>query len=359
MRTVEIDLGSRSYEIKIGNNLIGSQEEILPWINGNQVLIVTNELVAPLYLHKLKAALGDKDIHEIVLPDGEHTKSLTTAESIFDLLLRIPCDRDVTIIALGGGVVGDMAGFVAACYQRGVNFLQVPTTLLSQVDSSVGGKTAVNHDRGKNMIGAFHQPVRVISDITTLKSLPPREFSAGMAEVIKYGVINDVEFFEWLELNIQSLMDMEPEALGFAVERSCIDKAEIVERDERESSVRALLNLGHTFGHAIEAGMGYGHWLHGEAVAIGMVMAAHMSHLAGDLEEDAKERIVALLTKAGLPVDAKIDLNPGKMLELMQIDKKVQSGRIRLVLLKGIGQAYLTRDYDNKHLNETLDHFCR
>ena len=359
MRSVEIDLGSRSYEIKIGDDLLGNSDELLPWIKGNQILIVTNEIVAPLYLQKLKHAIQAKDVHEIILPDGEHTKSLATAESIFDLLLKIPCDRDVTIIALGGGVIGDMAGFVAACYQRGVNFLQIPTTLLSQVDSSVGGKTAVNHARGKNMIGAFHQPVKVITDLTTLQSLPQREFSAGMAEVIKYGLINDPEFFEWLENNIQSVMAMEPEALSFAIERSCRDKAEIVERDERESNVRALLNLGHTFGHAIEAGMGYGYWLHGEAVAIGMMMAAHMSNLAGDLSEAEMNRIRTLLVNAKCPADVSIEMTPKRMLELMQVDKKVQAGRVRLVLLKGIGQAYLTRDYDNDLLSETLRHFCK
>ena len=359
MRSVNIDLGNRSYEIKIGNDLLGDTQEFLPWIRGNQVLIVTNEIVAPIYLEKLKRAIDTKDVNEIILPDGEHTKSLTTAETIFDTLLKIPCDRDVTIVALGGGVVGDMAGFVAACYQRGVSFLQIPTTLLSQVDSSVGGKTAVNHARGKNMIGAFHQPVRVVSDITVLETLPEREFSAGMAEVIKYGVINDLEFFEWLETNMESVMSKDTEALEFAIERSCLDKAEIVERDERESGVRALLNLGHTFGHAVEAGLGYGHWLHGEAVAIGMVMAAHMSHLAGDLSEAERDRIQTLLRRANCPVDARIDLDPQRMLDLMQVDKKVQAGRVRLVLLKGIGQAYLTRDYDNTLLSDTLSHFCK
>ena len=358
MKTVDIDLGARAYQVRIGRGLL-TADEIVPWVEGRQACIVTDEVVAPLYLERLRRALAGKQVVEKILPDGEAGKTLDGAERVFETLLSAPCDREVTIIALGGGVVGDIAGFVAACYQRGVPFIQVPTTLLAQVDSSVGGKTGVNHPLGKNMIGAFHQPRRVLADTATLDTLDQRQFAAGMAEVIKYGIINDPDFFVWLEDNIRAVMrhDRDPEAVTHIIERSCINKAKIVARDEREGGVRALLNLGHTFAHAIETGTGYGKWLHGEAVATGIAMAAQMSREMGRLSAEECERIKRLLAAAGLPVWPFTGLSAAKMLELMKVDKKVRDGNLRLVLPRGIGKTEIVSDYPAEILAETVAHF--
>ena len=358
MKTVNINLGERSYQIKISPNLLGNSAELLPWISDNQVFIVTNEVVAPLYLEKVKRSLSGKNIEHIILADGEQHKSLQTAEHIFDKMLAIALDRNVTVIALGGGVIGDMAGFVAACYQRGVPFIQIPTTLLAQVDSSVGGKTAVNHARGKNMIGAFYQPQRVIADTTTLATLDARQFSSGIAEVIKYGMINDVEFFKWLEKNITAVMQKDNHALEYIIEKSCLNKANIVEQDERENGIRALLNLGHTFGHAIETATGYSKWLHGEAIALGLVMAASMSATQGWIGKQDVQRVIALLATAGLPVDPVDEVSAETLRSLMKQDKKVQCGKIRLVLLNAIGAAFITSDYDESALDATLKRYA-
>ena len=358
MKTVDIDLGARAYQVRIGRGLL-TADEIVPWVEGRQACIVTDEVVAPLYLERLRRALAGKQVVEEILPDGEAGKTLDGAERVFETLLSAPCDREVTIIALGGGVVGDIAGFVAACYQRGVPFIQIPTTLLAQVDSSVGGKTGVNHPRGKNMIGAFHQPRRVLADTATLDTLAQRQFAAGMAEVIKYGIINDPDFFVWLEDNIRAVMrhDRDPEAVTHIIERSCINKAKIVARDEREGGVRALLNLGHTFAHAIETGTGYGRWLHGEAVATGIAMAAQMSREMGWLSAGECERIKRLLAAAELPVWPFTGLSAAKMLELMKVDKKVRDGNLRLVLPRGIGKTEIVSDYPAEILAETVAHF--
>ena len=358
MKVVEIDLGARSYQIKIAKNILSQPEEFLPWIKSNQVFIISNEVVAPIYLDNLLSALKDKQVNQIIMPDGEHTKSLSSLELIFDRMLQIPLDRSATVIALGGGVIGDMAGFAAACYQRGVPFIQVPTTLLSQVDSSVGGKTAVNHPSGKNMIGAFYQPERVLIDIDTLATLQPRQFSSGLAEVIKYGVINQPDFFQWLESNISKVINRQSESLEYIIEQSCLNKARVVEQDEKESGVRALLNLGHTFGHAVETTTGYGKWLHGEAVALGMAMAAHMSCLQGWLKKEDVQRINHLLERAELPVSPSTEFDANQLKQAMKLDKKVQSGKVRLVLLNGIGEAFLTADYDEQALNNTLQTFA-
>jgi 3-dehydroquinate synthase len=317
-------------------------------------MIVSNETVAPLYLASVEDALEGYRVERVILPDGERYKTLEVWNRIMDGLLGSRFGRDCTILALGGGVVGDMAGFAAACYQRGVDFIQVPTTLLAQVDSSVGGKTGVNHPLGKNMIGAFHQPRAVIADTETLGTLPDRELSAGIAEVIKYGLIRDAELFRWLEGNMGALLARDPEALAHAIERSCRNKAEVVAADELESGQRALLNLGHTFGHAIETGMGYGEWLHGEAVAAGMCMAADMSRRLGWIDESALARTRDLIAAAGLPVDPPAQITPARFRELMAVDKKVQGGRLRLVLLRGIGESLVTGDFDPRALDETL-----
>jgi 3-dehydroquinate synthase len=346
MRTLTVDLGERTYPIFIGTDLVGDAELYRPYVHGRQVMIVSNETVAPLYLDKVQEALGDYRVASVILPDGEQYKNLETLDRIYTALLQQRFDRRCTLVALGGGVVGDMAGYAAASYQRGVNFVQVPTTLLSQVDSSVGGKTGVNHPLGKNMIGAFHQPQCVIADTRTLDTLPDRELAAGLAEVIKYGLINDLPFFEWLEGAMPRLVAREPEALAEAIERSCRNKAEVVAADEREAGQRALLNLGHTFGHAIEAGLGYGAWLHGEAVAAGMVLAAELSARLGWLAPDDVARTRALLAAFHLPVDPPRELSADRWLALMAVDKKVQAGRLRLVLLRAIGQAEVTADFD-------------
>lgn len=357
MNTLNVDLGTRSYPIYIGNNLLREAALFSPHIKSQQVLIVTNETVAPLYLETLEETLSDYQIENVILPDGEQYKTLATLNLIFDQLLLKQLSRQVTIIALGGGVIGDMAGFAAACYQRGVPFIQVPTTLLAQVDSSVGGKTAVNHELGKNMIGAFYQPESVIADTDTLKTLDDRQFSAGLAEVIKYGLINDAEFFQWLEQHMDQLIVRDSAILAQAIERSCQDKATIVADDEREQGVRALLNLGHTFGHAIETGLGYGTYLHGEAIAVGMLMAADMSRRLGWLQDDQVARIRQILLAAKLPVTVSPVLPPSRFIDLMSVDKKVQDGKIRLILLRDIGQAVIEQDYDLELLNATLEAF--
>lgn len=354
MKTLTVELGERSYPIHIGSGLFARAELLAPHLGCKRVAIVTNETVAPLYLAAIRPLLGSAQAIEVVLPDGEQYKTLAVLNRIFDRLLEARCDRQTVVIALGGGVIGDMAGFAAACYQRGVPFIQVPTTLLAQVDSSVGGKTGINHPLGKNMIGAFYQPRAVVIDTDTLRTLPGRELRAGIAEVIKYGLIRDRPFFEWLEQNLQPLLRRDSEALTYAIERSCHNKAEIVALDERESGVRALLNFGHTFGHAIETGIGYGEWLHGEAVAAGMVAAADLSQRLGWLGGDDFRRIEAVIGAAGLPVRLPAGLDAGRMRELMTVDKKVAHGQLRLVLLRGIGNAVVTADFPQKLLGQTL-----
>ncbi|MEW6354570.1 MAG: 3-dehydroquinate synthase [Pseudomonadota bacterium] len=358
MKTLTVELGVRSYPIYIGRGLLGRADLLAPHIAGRRVALVSNTTVAPLYLEKVRTGLGDRQCTDIVLPDGEQYKTLETLNLIFDELLRNRCDRQTTLIALGGGVIGDLAGFAAACYQRGVPFIQIPTTLLAQVDSSVGGKTGVNHPLGKNMIGAFYQPRCVIADTDTLDTLPDRELGAGIAEIIKYGLIRDRAFFEWLETNMEALVQRDPEALAYAIERSCRNKAEVVAADEREEGVRATLNLGHTFAHAIETGLGYGVWLHGEAVAAGMLLAADLSQRLGWLSAHDKERIAALLARARLPGATPAALDNQRFLELMALDKKVLNGKLRLVLLKGIGQAVISSDASIEQISATLD-ACR
>ncbi len=355
MQKLTVDLGSRSYPIYIGENILEHHQLVKPYIHGKKVVVISNETIAPLYLDQLIAGLDDYETETIILPDGEQYKTLDTLNVIFDRLLSSHCARDTTLIALGGGVIGDIVGFAAACYQRGIRFIQIPTTLLAQVDSSVGGKTGVNHPLGKNMIGAFHQPHCVIADTRTLKTLPARELSAGIAEVIKYGLILDKQFFAWLEENISCLVNLDTDAIAYAIEQSCRCKAEIVASDELEQSGRrALLNLGHTFGHAIETGLGYGKWLHGEAVGCGMLMAAKFSARIGWLSQEDIKRIDALLVAANLPTSAPKELSADRFLELMALDKKVKDGKLRLVLLQNIGNAVLTDEFDYNLLRETL-----
>ncbi|WP_111642684.1 3-dehydroquinate synthase [Marinimicrobium alkaliphilum] len=354
MRELKVDLADRSYPIYIGDQLLAQPELLTRHIRGKQVCIVTNETVAPLYLAQVKAGLSDYQVAEVVLPDGEAHKTLDVLARIYDGLLEARHNRTTTVIALGGGVVGDMAGFAAATYQRGVDFIQVPTTLLSMVDSSVGGKTGVNHPLGKNMIGAFYQPRCVIADTGVLASLPPRELSAGIAEVVKYGLISDRPFFEWLEANMDGLLAGERELMAYAIERSCQNKADVVAQDEREGGIRAILNLGHTFGHAIETAQGYGNWLHGEAVAAGMVMAADLSHRRGAISAEDLKRTRVLLERASLPVKAPADMTPGQFIDLMGVDKKVLDGRLRLVLLAAVGEAIVTSDIEPQLLQETF-----
>jgi shikimate kinase/3-dehydroquinate synthase len=341
--TLSVDLGDRSYPIVIGQSLLSDAALAARYIAGQRVAIVTNTIVAPLYLDVLSRTLitAGKKITTIVLPDGEEEKNWTGLMRIFDVLLAEKCDRKTTLIALGGGVIGDMTGFAAATFMRGVPFIQVPTTLLAQVDSSVGGKTGINHPLGKNMIGAFYQPQAVFADTATLNTLPPRELAAGLAEVIKHGAIIDPAFFSWIEGNIQQLLARDAEALAYAVRRSCEIKAEVVRKDEREGGLRAILNFGHTFGHAIEAGLGYGKWLHGEAVGCGMVMAADLSHRLGFIDGQTKDRIGALVCAAGLPVQAP-DLGVERWLELMEVDKKNEGGQIKFILIKPMGSALIT-----------------
>lgn len=354
MKTLTVDLGDRSYPIYIGSGLLARRDLLMPLVQGRQVMIVTNETVAPLYLQDVQTGLQDSRVEVVILPDGEQFKTLTVWNQIFDALLTAHFDRHCIVLALGGGVIGDMAGFAAACYQRGVGYIQIPTTLLAQVDSSVGGKTGVNHALGKNMIGAFYQPQCVIADTRVLETLDERQLRAGIAEIIKYGLIRDRDLFNWLETNIKALLTRDEAALSYAIEQSCHNKAEIVAADERERGIRALLNLGHTFGHAIETGMGYGNWLHGEAVAAGMCMAADLSHRLQRLDSQGLERCCSLIEQAGLPTRAPATLSAERMLELMAVDKKVQYGQVRLVLLDAIGQASVHGDYARALLQETL-----
>ena len=354
MQVLTVNLDERSYPIYIGENLLERGELIRQHIRGRQVCVVTNETVAPLYLAQLSASLTTYQLDSVILPDGESYKTLDVWGSIFNKLLDTRHNRTTTLIALGGGVVGDMTGFAAACYQRGVDFIQIPTTLLSMVDSSVGGKTGVNHPLGKNMIGAFYQPQCVLADTSLLTTLPSRELSAGIAEIVKYGLISDYDFFVWLENNIDALMANDMGALAYAVSRSCENKANVVAQDEREGGLRAILNLGHTFGHAIETAQGYGNWLHGEAVSAGMVMAADLSCRRGAISKDDFDRIVRLLQRANLPVKAPANMTPAQFMELMGVDKKVLDGRLRLVLLEAMGKAIITSDIDLNMLQDTF-----
>ncbi|NOR52373.1 MAG: 3-dehydroquinate synthase, partial [Gammaproteobacteria bacterium] len=328
---------------------------IVPHIHGQQVMVVTNETVAPLYLERCLASLTNFRTETVILPDGEQYKNLDVLNTIYDALLTHHFDRRCTLIALGGGVVGDMTGFAAASYQRGVNFIQIPTTLLSQVDSSVGGKTGVNHPLGKNMIGAFHQPQCVIADTGTLNTLDDRQLSSGIAEVIKYGLINDIKFIDWLEANMDKLLQRDTEALSYAVKVSCQDKADIVAADERESGQRALLNLGHTFGHAIETGMGYGVWLHGEAISTGMVLAAELSCELGWIDSGDVSRIRALIKSANLPLSSPKEMSVQQFVELMSVDKKVIDGRLRLVLMKALGHSVIAEGIDPQSIEKVLN----
>lgn len=342
--TLFVELGDRSYPIFIGDGLMQLSKLLASHIHGQQVLVVTNETVAPLYLEALLDNLSAYSVETVILPDGEMYKNIEELNTIFNVLLTKKYNRTATLVALGGGVVGDMTGFAAACYQRGVNFLQIPTTLLAQVDSSVGGKTAVNHRLGKNMIGAFYQPQCVIVDTSLLDTLPDRQFKAGLAEVVKYGLISDPDFFDWMEKNITKLLERDPAALCFAIEKSCANKAKIVARDERENDVRATLNLGHTFGHAIETFYSYQGWLHGEAVAVGMVMAAELSKHMGWIQKTDVNRIKELLVLCGLPISPPKEMSSQVFLELMSVDKKVLDGTLRFVLLQSIGKAIVTSD---------------
>ncbi|HMY78251.1 MAG TPA: 3-dehydroquinate synthase [Thauera aminoaromatica] len=360
MQTLNVALGERAYPIHIGRGLLGRADLILPHLKTQRVAIVTNEVVGPLYLERLRAGLEDAGVRTaaVVLPDGEAHKDWETLARIFDMLLAERCERSTTLVALGGGVVGDMGGFAAACYQRGMPFIQVPTTLLSQVDSSVGGKTAINHPLGKNMIGAFYQPRLVLADIDTLDTLPDRELSAGLAEVIKYGLIRDPDFLAWLELNLDRLMARDTDALAWAIERSCRNKAEVVAADETEQGERALLNLGHTFGHAIETGLGYGEWLHGEAVAAGTMMAAELSRRLGWIDAAAVARIEALLERARLPVWGP-RFGVERYVELMSHDKKVEAGKLRLVLLRALGCAVMHGEAPAGEIAAAIEARCR
>lgn len=341
MERLTVTLGERSYPITIAPGLFNEPDAFWPLKSGEQVMLVTNDILAPLYLEKVSAVLSGAGIKvdSVILPDGEQHKSLSDLETVFTALLQKPHGRDTTLVALGGGVIGDLTGFAAACYQRGVRFIQVPTTLLSQVDSSVGGKTAVNHALGKNMIGAFWQPASVVIDLDCLKTLPARELASGLAEVIKYGIILDADFFNWLEENLDALLRLDVKAMAYCIRRCCELKAEVVAADERESGLRALLNLGHTFGHAIEAQMGYGNWLHGEAVAAGMVMAARTAQRLGQFTQQDVERIIVLLKRAGLPVTGPVEMTPDSYLPHMMRDKKVLGGELRLVLPLAIGKS--------------------
>jgi 3-dehydroquinate synthase len=357
VRTLNVSLGERSYPILIGPGLLSDGQQLTRLLPARDLLLVSNTTVAPLYADRVRGALADRRVVDVRLPDGEQYKTLEYFQQVLDVAVANRFARDCIVVALGGGVVGDLAGFAAACYQRGVAFAQLPTTLLAQVDSSVGGKTGVNHPGGKNMIGAFHQPCAVMADTTTLRTLPPRELRAGLAEVVKYGLIFDLAFLEWIEANAERLLALDDEVLAHAIYRSCELKADVVRRDEREAGDRALLNLGHTFGHAIETGTGYTEWLHGEAVAAGMVVAADMSARLGLLQAADVERVRSLLVRLGLPVDAP-RFGAQRALDYMSVDKKVKSGRIRLVLLERLGAARFTADYADDALQSTLaSHF--
>lgn len=341
MEKITVSLGERSYPITIAAGLFNDPASFWPLKAGDNVMLVTNQTLAPLYLEKLSTLLtaAGVKVDQVILPDGEQYKTLAVMDQVFTALLQKPHGRDTTLIALGGGVIGDLTGFAAASYQRGVRFIQVPTTLLSQVDSSVGGKTAVNHPLGKNMIGAFYQPASVVIDTDCLHSLPPRELASGLAEVIKYGIILDGEFFTWLERNLDSLLKLDTQAMAYCIRRCCELKAEVVAADERENGQRALLNLGHTYGHAIEAHMGYGNWLHGEAIAAGMVMAARTAERLGQFKTDDVDRVIALLQRAGLPVHGPEEMKAEDYLPHMMRDKKVLAGELRLVLPLSIGRS--------------------
>jgi len=358
MKSLRVELGERSYPIYIGDSLLDRTDLFGAALDSDQVMVISNETVAPLYLDRVRSALGNRDVRMHVLPDGEAYKTLEQLGGVFDALIDARFGRDCSIVALGGGVVGDLAGFAAACYQRGVAHVQVPTTLLAQVDSSVGGKTAVNRPGGKNMVGAFHQPACVIADTTTLDTLPDRELSAGLGEVIKYGLLWDATFFSWLEENMPKLLARDGECLTDVIHRCCEIKAEMVSADETEGGVRALLNLGHTFAHAIEAGLGFGVWLHGEAVAAGLCLAADLSVRLDRIGADDVTRIERVVASARLPIRAPTELEPQRMLELMAIDKKVKAGKLRLVLLDAIGKAELDANFDHAALRETLEK-CR
>ena len=356
VETLNVDLGERSYPIFIGPGLLKETDRLRSHLGQGQAVIISNDTVAPLYLDQVKQTLGDSYGWEIILPDGETHKTLGTISQIYDRLLRAKADRQTTLVALGGGVIGDITGFAAAPPQRGIDFIQIPTTLLAQVDSSVGGKTAVNHPAGKNMIGAFYQPKAVVADTTVLTSLPPREYAAGLAEVVKYGVIDDVDFFHWLEESVAALHSRSEEALQQVIFRSCASKAKVVREDERESGRRAILNFGHTFGHAIEKLAGYGEWLHGEAVAIGMVMAAELSVRHCGFPQSDALRLRALLKALGLPVTlGERRLETEAMIEAMGLDKKVNDGQLRFVLARQLGDVYVSDDVNAQVLREVLD----
>ena len=354
MKTININLEKRSYPIYVGEGLLENYGLLKKHISNKKVAIITNDKIAPLYLEKISNTLSvEKEIIPIILPDGEVFKNFETLNLIYDTLLKNKANRQITLIALGGGVIGDITGFAAATFMRGVDFIQIPSTLLSQVDSSVGGKTGINHPLGKNMIGAFYQPKCVIADINLLETLPDKELSAGLAEVIKYGLIRDSSFFEWLENNVEGIIKRDSQLLIEAVARSCQNKVDIVESDEFESDIRAILNLGHTFGHAIETATGYGKWLHGEAIAIGMVMAAYLSEQMGWLTKEENQRIKSLIIDANLPINPP-EISKQEFLDLMQLDKKTKEDQINLVLQQGIGKAILTSDYDIEKLHNTL-----
>lgn len=359
MNPLVVELGQRSYPIHIGEGLLERADLVGANLPGQDILIVTNETVAPLYLDRLATSLAHFRLATLVLPDGENFKTLDTLNRVFDCLLAHRFSRDCTLVALGGGVIGDIVGFAAASYQRGVAFVQVPTTLLAQVDSSVGGKTGVNHPQGKNMIGAFHQPRNVVADTSTLNTLPKRELRAGLAEVIKYGLICDRSFFSWIEHNIEVLLDRDADALRYAINRCCEIKAQIVSTDEHEAGTRALLNLGHTFAHAIEKALGFGEWLHGEAVSAGLNIAAQLSNELQWIGHEEQRRIEDLLRRTGLPTTLPEGITPTQMLDLMKLDKKVMAGAVRLILLKDIGKAVISSDFDQVTLSQVLQHSAR
>lgn len=356
-KQVQVNLGDRSYPIYIGSGEI-QHTDIASHVQGQKVLIVTNETIAPLYLETVEKQFPGKQVDVVVLADGEQYKNLENLNLIFDQLIAKHHDRKTTLVALGGGVIGDMTGFAAACYQRGVPFIQIPTTLLAQVDSSVGGKTAVNHALGKNMIGAFYQPQAVVIDTDTLSTLSEREFCAGLAEVIKYGLIIDSDFFNWLESNLEALLNRDQQALAYAIELSCVSKSRVVAADETEQGVRAILNLGHTFGHAIETFQQYKEWIHGEAVAAGIVMAAELSAMAGDLSSNDLQRIKDILKACSLPVAPPSGMAAEDFMRLMVRDKKVLDGKLRLVLMKSLGNAYVSGQFSVDHLQAMLEQTC-
>ncbi|KAF9622827.1 hypothetical protein IFM89_034062 [Coptis chinensis] len=361
---VDVDLGNRSYPIYIGSGLLNQPDLLQRHVHGKRVLVVTNTTVAPLYLDKVISALtyenSNVSVESVILPDGEKYKDMDTLMKVFDKAIESRFDRRSTFVALGGGVIGDMCGFAAAAYLRGVNFIQIPTTVMAQVDSSVGGKTGINHTLGKNLIGAFYQPQCVLIDTDTLNTLPDRELASGLGEVVKYGLIRDAEFFEWQEKNMEALLARDPNAMAYAIKRSCENKAEVVSLDEKEGGLRATLNLGHTFGHAIETGFGYGQWLHGEAVAAGTVMAVDMSYRLGWIDESIVKRTYNILEQAKLPTTPPEIMTVDMFKSYMAIDKKVADGLLRLILLKGpLGNCVFTGDYDRKALDETLRAFCK